>query len=358
MSISNQSSMRELLEYTISQGASDLHLAAGMAPAIRVDGGLKGIMKDVLTSNQLLKLIRENLPDSRIQEFERNRELDYSFGIQDLGRFRVNLYYHRGEIGCALRVLPFDPMSFDEIGFPRDVAEYLAMKPSGLILVTGPTGSGKTTTIASMIDHINENEACHIVTIEDPVEVVFSNKKSVIHQREVGSDTMSFNESLKRVLRQDPDVILIGEMRDLETIEIALTCAETGHLVFATLHTPDAVQSVNRVIDVFPAHQQQQVRVQLSFVLLSVISQQLLPKKGGGLTMAAEILIATPAVRTLIRESKSHQLYSSIQMGQKEGMRTLNMSLVELVRKGLVTKEEAVMRSSDPNEFDRLLLSR
>jgi twitching motility protein PilT len=307
------------------------------------------------THEYMKKILQETLPEDRFKQFEREKELDYSFGIAGVGRFRVNLFYQRTSIGAAIRALPFSPMSFEEIGFPGRVAEMLVSKPSGLILVTGPTGSGKTTTLAAMIDHINESNSCHIVTIEDPIEFLFRNKKAKVSQREVGSDTHSFNQALKHVLRQDPDVILIGEMRDLETIEIALTVAETGHLVFATLHTPDAVQSVNRIIDVFPAHQQQQVRVQLSFVLQSVISQQLLPKKGGGLCMAPEILIATPAIRNLIRESKSHQIYSSIQMGQKEGMRTLNMSLVELVKQGKVDKDEALYRSLDVGEFERLM---
>jgi twitching motility protein PilT len=235
------------------------------------------------------------------------------------------------------------------------VATTLTEKPSGLVLVTGATGSGKTTTLASMIDYINEHQNVHIVTVEDPIEFVFRNKKSMINQREVGSDTLSFNQALKHVLRQDPDVILIGEMRDLETIEIALTVAETGHLVFATLHTPDAVQSINRIIDVFPAHQQQQVRVQVSFVLQAVISQQLIQRVGGGLALASEILLANHAIRTLIRDSKSHQIYSTIQMGQKEGMRTLNMSLAELTMTGKITREAAISRSSDVQELERLL---
>lgn len=348
-------SLSQWLEFIIAQKASDLHLGDGVCPAMRKDGELLFISEEPFSSEYMEKLVREHLPEDRYKIFMREKEMDYSFGVAGLGRFRVNLFLQRGSVGAAIRALPYNPMNFEQIGFPVHVAEALVGKPSGLILVTGPTGSGKTTTLAAMIDYINEHNSCHIVTVEDPIEFLFRNKKAKISQREVGSDTHSFNQSLKHVLRQDPDVILIGEMRDLETIEIALTVAETGHLVFATLHTPDAVQSINRVIDVFPAHQQQQVRVQFSFVIQAVISQQLLPKKGGGLALAPEILIANPAIRTLIRDSKSHQVYSALQMGQKEGMRTLNMSLVELVKSGKVSKDEAMARSLDILEFERLL---
>ncbi|PIU40284.1 MAG: type IV pili twitching motility protein PilT [Candidatus Omnitrophica bacterium CG07_land_8_20_14_0_80_50_8] len=347
-----------LLQYAVSHRASDLHLAEGMCPMMRVDGDLALISDTPFGHDQIRKILSEHLSEERFKIFEKEKELDYSFGVQNLGRFRANLFYHKGSVGCAIRALPFDPMNFDEIGFPAMIAENLSSKPSGLVLVTGATGSGKTTTLAAMLDHINRNQNCHIVTVEDPIEFVFKNKRSIIHQREVGADTHSFAESLKHVLRQDPDVILIGEMRDLETIEIALTVAETGHLVFATLHTPDAVQSVNRIIDVFPAHQQQQVRVQVSFVLQAVICQQLLPRIGGGLALASEIMLANPAIRNLIRESKSHQIYSTIQMGQKEGMRTLNMSLAELVRTNKVTRESAISRSADVPELERLLASK
>ncbi len=350
--------MRELLEFALSKKASDLHIGDGVCPSMRVDKELVYISQTPFTHDQTIRLIRENLSEERFRIFEREKELDYSFGISGLGRFRVNLFYQRSNIGCAIRALPFDPMSFEQIGFPADMAESLVSKPSGLILVTGATGSGKTTTLAAMIDSINQTQPCHIVTIEDPIEFVFKNKKAMINQREVGSDTHSFNQALKHVLRQDPNVILIGEMRDLETIEIALTVAETGHLVFAPLHTPDSVQSINRIIDVFPAHQQQQVRVQCSFVLQGVICQQLMPRIGGGLVLGAEILIATPAIRNLIRESKAHQIYSAIQMGQREGMRTLNMSLAELVRLKKVSKEVAISRSSDVQELERLLASK
>lgn len=351
-------SMAELLALTVSKKASDLHIGDGVCPSLRVDGELVYISDQPFSRDYMMRLLKENLSEERFKIFEKDRELDYSFGISGLGRFRVNLFYQRSSIAAAIRSLPYSPMNFEQIGLPANVVENLISKPSGLILVTGATGSGKTTTLASMIEHINSNESVHIMTIEDPIEFVFKNKKSIINQREVGSDTHSFTNSLKHVLRQDPDVILIGEMRDLETIEIALMVAETGHLVFATLHTPDAVQSINRTIDVFPAHQQQQVRVQLSFVLQAVICQQLLPKVGGGLVLAAEIMMPNQAIRSLIRDSKSHQIYSMIQMGQKEGMRTLNMSLAELVKAGKITKESAVSRSSDVPELERILYSK
>lgn len=348
-------SLQELLKYTLDHKASDLHMGEGVRPSIRIDTHLVPISEQAFSGEHMKKLILEHLSQERFQQFEREKELDYSFGVAGLGRFRVNLFYQRASVGCAIRALPFNPMTFEEIGFPRFVAESLVSKPNGLVLVTGPTGSGKTTTLAAMLDHINEHRDCHIVTIEDPIEFLYRNKKATVNQREVGADTQSFSQALKHVLRQDPNVILIGEMRDLETIEIALTVAETGHLVFATLHTPDAVQSINRVVDVFPSNQQQQVRVQLSFVLQAVISQQLMQKNGGGLVMAAEILIANPAIRNLIREAKPHQVYSSMQMGQKEGMRTLNMSLAELVKHGQISRELAYMKSMDIQELERLL---
>jgi len=350
--------MADILAVAVSKKASDIHLGEGVRPTVRVDTKLIYISDTPITRDHLLRMIKEYLPEERFRIFEKERELDYSFGLTDLGRFRVNLSYQRNSICCAIRALPFDPMTFEQIGFSVQTALNLVSKPSGLILVTGPTGSGKTTTLAAMIDYINQNKSCHIVTIEDPIEFLFKNKKALIDQREIGSDTQSFNQALKHVLRQDPDVILIGEMRDLETIEIALTVAETGHLVFATLHTPDAVQSINRIIDVFPSNQQQQVRAQLSFVLQAVISQQLLPRVGSGLVLASEILLTTSAVRTLIRESKTHQIYSSIQTGQQEGMRTLNMSLAELVKTKKISQEVAFSRSPDVQELTRLLSSK
>ncbi len=356
--MAKEQSLADILAYAVSRKASDIHLGENVKPAIRVDTKLIYISDTPLTRDHLLRMLKQHLSEERFRIFEKERELDYSFGLTDLGRFRANLFYQRDSLGCAIRLLPFDPMTFEQIGFPAQAALNLVSKPSGLILVTGPTGSGKTTTLAAMIDYINQNRSCHIVTIEDPIEFLFKNKKALIDQREIGSDTQSFNQALKHVLRQDPNVVLIGEMRDLETIEIALTVAETGHLVFATLHTPDAVQSINRIIDVFPSYQQQQVRVQVSFVLQAVISQQLLPRAGSGLALASEILLTTPAMRNLIRESKAHQIYSLIQTGQREGMRTLNMSLAELVKNKKISEETALSRTQDIQELVRLLSSK
>ena len=353
--MAKEPTLHELLEVVVSKKASDLHLGMNVLPAMRLDGDLVNLSDTPMSRDGIMAAIRMHLSEERFKEFERERELDYSFGIENVGRFRVNLFYQRDSIGMAIRALPTVPLNFQQIGFPPNIIENIVSKPSGLILVTGPTGSGKTTTLAAMIDYINKTQAVHIVTIEDPIEFVFKNQLARVDQREIGSDTLSFKQALKHVLRQDPDVILVGEMRDLETIEIALTVAETGHLVFATLHTPDTVQSINRIIDVFPSHQQQQVRVQLSFVLQSVISQQLLQKIGGGLCMAPEILLASNAIRNLIRESKTHQMYSQIQMGQKEGMRTLNMSLAELFKAHKISKEEAYSRTLDAPELERLL---
>ena len=353
----NKSPLLDFLKYAVSNKVSDIHLGDETLPMMRKDGDLVKMAETPFEKGDTLKMLAQHLDPERFKDFEREKELDYSFGVPGLARFRVNLYYQKDNVGAALRPLPNNPPTFEQIDFPVSIADQLVSKPSGLILVTGATGSGKTTTLSAMIDHINQHDACHIITIEDPIEIVYTNKKSVIAQREVGADTHSFNQALKHVLRQDPDVILVGEMRDLETIELALTAAETGHLVFATLHTPDAVQSINRIIDVFPAHQQQQVRIQFSFVLQAVICQQLIPREGGGLALAAEILLANHAIRSLIRDSKSHQVYSAIQMGQKEGMKTLNMSLAELVKTKKISKENAILRSSDVMELERLLLS-
>ncbi len=345
----------ELLKTIVSKRASDLHLSVGQVPMMRVDKTLLPVSKEIIKHDQMVNLLKGHLSEEQFKIFENNKEYDFSFGLEGMGRFRVNLYYEQSNIACAIRALPFEPISFSKIGFPEGLIEGLANKPSGLILVTGATGSGKTTTLGAMVEYINTHRACHIVTMEDPIEFVFKSNLSLVHQREIGSDSKSFANALKYVLRQDPDVILVGEMRDLETIEIALNVAETGHLVLATLHTPDAVQSVNRIIDVFPAHQQAQVRVQFSFVLQAVICQHLLPKKNGGVVMAAEILLANAAVRSLIRDSKSHQIYSSIQMGQKEGMKTLNMSLRDLVQSGTVSKEDAYSHCSDIKELEKML---
>ena len=278
-----------------------------------------------------------------------------AFGVSGLGRFRLNAFRQRDSVACSIRMIPFNIWTFEECGLPIGTVKDLINKPKGLILVTGATGSGKSTSLASMIDSINAVRPCHIVTIEDPIEYLYKNKKAVVEQRELGTDTYSFSNALNHVLRQDPDVILIGEMRDLETIETALIIAETGHLVFATLHTSDCVQTINRVIDVFPAHQQAQIRTQLSFVLIGILSQQLLPKASGqGRVLAVEVLLVTPAVRSMIRESKIHQLYSVMQTSQKDGMKTMNQALYELYQKKLIGYDEALERSTDADDLKRI----
>lgn len=348
-------SIENLLFLMNEKKASDLHLTAGLPPMLRIDGILTPTEYSKLTPEVCQKLVYSVLTDEQRQKFESSNELDLSFGIRDIGRIRMNVYRQRGSVAAALRAIPSQPMSFDELGLPKVVKDLVNL-PKGLILVTGPTGSGKTTTLAAMINYINENRNGHIITIEDPIEYVFAHKNCMINQREVGTDTDSFASALKYVLREDPDVILIGEMRDLETISAALTIAETGHLVFATLHTTDAASTVNRVIDVFPAHQQQQVRVQLSFVLQAVFSQQLLLRATGkGRVLAAEVLVVTPAVRNLIREGKPEQIFTHIQTGSKYGMQTMNQALAELYLKRMITLEEAVSASMDPEELKKLI---
>ncbi len=344
-----------LLKLMVQKGASDLHISVFSPPQLRIDEQLVPTEFAVLAAEDAKRLAYSMLKPQHIEKFERELELDVSFGIEGLGRFRVNVFLQRGYVSAAVRLLPLHIMSFEECGLPLNVVEDLCKRPKGLVLVTGATGSGKSTTLASMVDKINSERNCHIVIVEDPIEYVHKNKKALVDQREVGSDTTSFAQSLKHVLRQDPNVILIGEMRDLETIEAALDIAETGHLVLSTLHTSDAVQTINRVIDVFPSHQQQQVRIQLSFVLLGILAQQLIPRASGhGRVLATEVLIATPAVRSLVREAKTHQLYSVIQTSQKEGMRTMNQTLFELYTKKLISYEDAILRSTDPDDLDRL----
>jgi len=351
--------IKSLLKNMKEKNASDMHITANSPINIRIDEKLYPAEKKVLSAEESKQLAYTLLTPEQIKQFEKEWELDFSYEVRDLARFRVNIFYQRGAVGCAIRLIPFDILTFEECGLPVDVATDLCNRPKGLVLVTGATGSGKSTTLASMINYINERKQCHIVTIEDPIEFVHKNKKALVDQREVYRDTHSFADSLKHVLRQDPDIILIGEMRDLETIESALIIAETGHLVFATLHTSDAVQTINRVIDVFPAHQQQQIKTQLSFVLLAIISQQLLPKAGkSGRVLATEVLVATPAVRSLIRESKVHQLYSVIQTSQKDGMKTMNQSLADLYKKDIVTLGECIAKSTNPDEFNSLITMR
>lgn len=347
--------LSQLLKEMVRQEASDLHIGVGSAPRIRVNERLLTVGKEELNANASKDLIYSILTNEQKARFERDKELDFAFTKEGLGRFRVNVFWQRGYVGVAIRALPFKIRTFEECGLPVKVTENFCKKPKGLVLVTGATGSGKSTTLASMVDWINERKDSHIITIEDPIEYVHTNKRSIIDQREVGSDTHSFPNALKHVLREDPDVILIGEMRDLETMESALTIAETGHLVFATLHTSDSVQTINRIIDVFPARQQPQVRTQLSFVLLGVLSQQLIPSLSGkGRVLAAEVLIANHAIRSQIRESKAHQVFSSIQTGKIDGMQTMNQSLFRLVMDGDISKDDALSRTTELQDLERM----
>ncbi len=348
--------LEKILSDMPSMNASDLHIGANAPMHYRIDSGLVKVNEEVLSGSRAKELTYSLMSGAHIEKFERNKELDFSFQIASSGRFRVNVFLQRGEVGCAIRLIPFEIKSISECGLPVDVAKKLCRVQRGLVLVTGATGSGKSTTLAAMIDEINSTRDCHIVTVEDPVEFVHGNKRAIIDQRQVIEDTNSFSDALRHVLRQDPDVILIGEMRDLDSIEQAMIIADTGHLVFGTLHTSDSTQTINRVVDVFPAHQQKQIRAQLSFVLVGIISQQLIPRKeGAGRVLASEVLLATPAVRSSIRDSKEHQIYSIIQTSQKHGMITMNQSLAGLVSKGLISREEALARSNDVEELEKLL---
>ncbi len=350
--------MHQLLNAMIEQGASDLHVTTGTPPQLRIDGKLRPLKLPALSPQETKKLCYSVLTDSQKHKFEEENELDLSFGVQKLSRFRGNVFVQRGNVAGAFRAIPFKILSFDELGLPPIVSE-LAKKPRGLILVTGPTGSGKSTTLATIVDQINQERNEHIVTIEDPIEYLHGHKSCVVNQREIGADTESFKKALKYILRQDPDVCLIGELRDLETIEAALTVAETGHLAFATLHTNSAVQSINRIVDVFPPYQQSQIRQQLSFVLEGVLSQTLLPRASGkGRALALEVMVPNAAIRNLIREDKVHQIYSSMQIGQgKFGMQTMNQSLAGHVGSRAVTMEDAVGRSPDAEELKKLVAS-
>jgi twitching motility protein PilT len=348
----------ELLAVLMEKKGSDLHLGVGSPPVLRINGELLPLSYEVLTPARSQEILYAILTDERIAEFERTHELDFAYSVPGLSRFRVNLHFQRGSIGAAFRTVPMEPPSLDELKMP-EVLKTLCHKPRGLVLVTGPTGSGKSTTLAAMVREINSSRRCHIITIEDPIEFLHNNNLGIVIQREVGSDTHSFANALRHVLRQDPDVILIGEMRDLETIASAITAAETGHLVFATLHTTGAAQSVDRMVDVFSPHQQTQIRLQLASVLEGIVCQNLLPRLDGkGRVCAQEILIATPAVRNLIREAKSHQLPSAQQSGAQFGMQTLDQALKGLVTKGLVAAEVAAASSSNPDDFLNLLRMR
>lgn len=345
-----------MLEEMAERGGSDLHLTAGARPRIRVDGELVETDFDMLRPDEIQELIYGVLSSDQISKFEQNLEADLSFGIDGLGRFRTNVFRQRGAIGAVLRIIPEEIMGFEELGLPRSVCEDLCSQPSGLILVTGATGSGKSTTLASMVDYVNRTRKGHIVTIEDPIEFVHSHKNCLVNQRELNSDTHGFSEALRSALRQDPDIVLIGELRDQETIEAALTIAETGHLTLGTLHTSTAVQTISRIIDVFPSHQQSQIRAQLSFTLKGVFCQQLLRRADTtGRILAAEILLKNDAVQSLIREDKGHQIYSIMQTSGEMGMRTMNSSLFELYEQGKITREDAVAHSEKEEELERMI---
>src|SRR5574338_1417089 len=343
--------MHQLLKAMIEKGASDLHITTGSAPQLRIDGKLHPLRMPPLSPPETKQLCYSVLTDAQKHRFEELNELDLSFSVQKLSRFRANIFVQRGNVAGAFRAIPYKIKSVEELGLPKIVSD-LAAKPRGLVLVTGPTGSGKSTTLATMIDKINTERNEHIVTIEDPIEYLHQHKGCVVNQREVGADTQSFKNALKYILRQDPDVVLIGEMRDLETVEAALVISETGHLAFATLHTNSAVQTINRVLDVFPPYQQPQVRAQLSFVLEGILTQNLLPRAGGpGRALIIEVMVPNPAIRNLIREDKVHQIYSQMQVGQaKFGMQTFNQSLAAAYGRRLITLDEAMGRSSDPDE--------
>lgn len=353
--LAQEITIEDLLHQMIEKGASDLHMKAGSAPMLRIDGELTPAGYEVLSPDQVRKMVESILTDQQKADFVAEKELDLAYSIPGLSRFRINVYLQRGSWGAAFRVVPARPFTIDELKLPP-ILKDLAMKPRGLLLITGPTGSGKSTTLAAMINHINENRRCHIVTVEDPIEFLHKDKNSVISQREVGADTHSFTNALVHVLRQDPDVVLIGEMRDLETTAIAITAAETGHLVLATLHTNSASTTVDRVIDIFPPHQQQQIRMQLSVTLEGVMCQTLLPKATGhGRVMAMELMPVSPAIRNIIREGKTHQIPNMIQSGSQIGMLSLDMSLRNLFQQGLVTYEECLAKSAAPDEFNRLI---
>jgi twitching motility protein PilT len=346
----------DLLLEVLERRASDLHITAGAKPAVRVRGKLVPLEDyPVLTTTDTREVVYSILTNDQRQKLETEWQLDFAYAIPNVARFRVNAYFQRAAIGAAFRLIPFEIKSAEELGLPAVVHE-LAKKPRGFVLVTGPTGSGKSTSLAAMIDEINMTRQDHILTIEDPIEFLHPHKQCVVNQREIGSDAHSFAAGIKAALRQDPDVILVGEMRDLETIHTALTAAETGHLVFATLHTQDAPQTIDRIIDVFPPAQQQQVRVQLSVALQGVITQQLLPTADGSSRVAAcEVMIPTPAVRNLIREGKTHQILSAMQTGSASGMQTMDAALATLVRQGKITQQLAESRSSQPEEMRRLI---
>ncbi|GAB4558038.1 MAG: type IV pilus twitching motility protein PilT [Geothermobacteraceae bacterium] len=356
MSEEKKVSIHQLLKTMVDAGGSDLHITTGTPPQLRIDGQMVPLKLAPLQPADTKQLCYSILTDAQKRKFEEENELDLSFGVKGLARFRGNIYMQRGALAGAFRLIPYKFLSFEELGLP-EVINRIAQRPRGLVLVTGPTGSGKSTTLASIIDYINEHRHEHIITIEDPIEYLHPHKKCVVNQREVGADTHSFKKALKYILRQDPDIVLLGELRDLETIEAALTIAETGHLCFATLHTNSAVQTINRIVDVFPPHQQTQVRTQLSFVLEGVLSQTLIPRADGrGRALAVEVMVPNMAIRALIRDDKVHQIYSQMQMGQeKYGMQTMNQSLFMLFHNKKISLEMAMTRSPDPEELKQMI---
>jgi len=349
-------SMRELLEELVAKEGSDLHLTVGQLPKLRIDGVLRDseTYTEELTPKDTVEMGYSLLTEKQKRAFETEDELDFSFGVARLSRFRANMFRQRGAIALAIRQIPFEIRSFERLGLPPVVTSF-ADRTNGLVLVTGTTGSGKSSTLAALIDKINRERKVHILTIEDPIEFIHSHQSSMVNQREVGSDTQTFGNALKYALRQDPDVVLIGEMRDAETIAAAITMAETGHLVFATLHSNSAAETVNRIVDVFPSDQQPQIRTQLASVLEGVITQRLLPKRGGGRALAAEVLVVTNAIRALVREGKTHQIYSSMQAGGSHGMQTMNQALLQLYMGGLVTREEVFASCEDGVELERMI---
>jgi len=347
--------IRTLLEEMVAKKASDLHLTVGSPPQLRIDQRLIPVSDEKLTPVTAKALAYKILTDKQQKKLELDLEVDFAFGIEGLCRFRGNVFFQRGSVATVIRRIPLTIPTIEELNLPK-ICNSFVYKPKGLILMTGPTGCGKSTSLASIIDRINSERNVHIITIEDPIEYVHRHKKSIVNQREVNSDTKSFASALKYVLRQDPDVILVGEMRDLETISAATTAAETGHLVFATLHTNSATESINRIIDVFPPHQQAQIRAQLSLVLEGVVTQKLMPRRiGGGLVLASEVMICSPAIRALIRDNKVHEMYGILQVSRKIGMHTMNQTLLELVQTGLISADRAISASSVPEELERML---
>jgi twitching motility protein PilT len=349
--------VQDLLTKMVEMGSSDLHFTVGVPPLIRLHGELKPIGEEKLSPQETMRMSYSLMNEVQRKAFEQNKDCDFSFGIANLARFRANAYLQRGCVGLALRIIPIKIKTFEELGLPKIMADF-TKRPSGLVLVTGATGSGKSTTLAAMIDKINKERREHIITIEDPIEFLHNHQNCMVNQREVGNDTSSFAQALKMALRQDPDVVLIGEMRDTETMRAALTISETGHLAFATLHTNSTVQTINRIIDAFPKGEQQTIRTQLSFVLQGVVCQTLLPKLGGGRVMAYEVMNVLPSIRALIRDDKVHQIESIIEISQKFGMNTMNMRLADLVISRQIDRLMALNKSSNPENLEKLLLER